>query len=240
MSTLNSSSMPLFENLFDMSNGYVLNFNNQKFDDFVYGVTKIDIKHSKYSINGDSKAKRLREFIHKESDIIVGQLLLSLIDYKLNLALTEGKDISNSEIVKKCVAIANRLVGKKIESETDLMNYEFKKMPIYKLGIESSILDTINQRILEIEICLKNKAALSCVLLCGSTLEGILLGLATNQIEAFNQDKSSPKGKDGKVLQLNKWTLNDFINVSFSMGLIDLNVKNYSHSLCGFRNYIHP
>jgi hypothetical protein len=34
--------------------------------------------------------------------------------------------------------------------------------------------------------------------------------------------------------------LNNFIDVSHDLGLIDLNVKNYSHSLRDFRNYIHP
>ena len=88
---------------------------------------------------------------------------------------------------------------------------------------------------------LKQKTPLSVVLLCGSTLEGILLGFAIGDVQSFNQATSSPKHKQtGKVLQLQEWSLNSLIDVAHELKLIDLDVKKHSHSLRDFRNYIHP
>ncbi len=222
MSTLPASDMPLFESLLEMNSGYVLNFTNTTFENFIYQETKKDIYDDKYGTNGDSKAKRLREFIRLESDTLVGKLLSSLIDYYSNLSLIQKpqKDI-NSILVSKCQSITNKLLGKKIQTESDLINYKFNSLPINKLNIDNSLINVIEQRIKEVEICLKYGAALSCIFLCGSTLEGILLSLANQQIKQFNMSTSSPKDKEGKTKSLQYWTLNDLINVSYDIRLID-------------------
>lgn len=57
----------------------------------------------------------------------------------------------------------------------------------------------------------------------------------------FNKCEISPKNrKTQKVLAFNEWSLANFIDVSYKLGLIGLDVKKYSHSLRDFRNYIHP
>lgn len=56
----------------------------------------------------------------------------------------------------------------------------------------------------------------------------------------FNQAKSSPKDKSGKVKQLQEWTLSNFIDTAHEIGLLAEDVRKYSHSLRDFRNYIHP
>ena len=78
------------------------------------------------------------------------------------------------------------------------------------------------------------------ILLIGSTIEGILFGLAKKYPKPFNESSSAPKNKDNKVKILKDWTLNDLINVSSSLGIIDEDVKKHSHSVREFRNYIHP
>lgn len=76
--------------------------------------------------------------------------------------------------------------------------------------------------------------------MCGSVLEGILLGVATSKMREFNQSNSSPKNKENKVLPFHEWTLSNFIDVAHNIGLLGLDVKKYSHCLRDFRNYIHP
>ncbi len=85
-----------------------------------------------------------------------------------------------------------------------------------------------------------NDAPLSSIFLIGSTLEGILLGVASQYPEKYGRAKSSPKDEKGKVKQFDKWKLNDFINVSYEIGFLKKDVKQFSHYLRDFRNYIHP
>ena len=84
------------------------------------------------------------------------------------------------------------------------------------------------------------KAPMAVIFLSGSSLEGILLGIALKYPKEFNQSKSSPKEKEGKVKPFHEWTLNNFIDTAHEVGLIKEDVKKFSHSLRDFRNYIHP
>lgn len=77
--------------------------------------------------------------------------------------------------------------------------------------------------------------------MCGSVLEGLLLGMAISNMKEFNQSTSSPKDKESKkVLAFQDWTLSNLIDVSHEIGLIGLDVKKFCHNLRDFRNYIHP
>ncbi len=76
------------------------------------------------------------------------------------------------------------------------------------------------------------------IFLCGSTLEGLLLNIATQNPQKFNTSKSAPKNNE-KVKQLHDWTLDNLINVAFETGFIKLDIKKFSHTLKDFRNYIH-
>lgn len=122
----------------------------------------------------------------------------------------------------------------------DFLKKEFSEISIEKLGLDGVITETLNLRFDEIKNCLSVKAPLSVIFLCGSTLEGILLGIASKHPREFNQAKASPKDKEGKSLQFHQWTLSNFIDVAHEVGLLKEDVKKFSHSLRDFRNYIHP
>ena len=124
--------------------------------------------------------------------------------------------------------------------EEDFLTHEFKDISLEKLGLDSVITETLNLRIDEIKKCLNAKAHLSVIFLSGSTLEGILLGIASKQPKEFNQSKSAPKDKEGKVKSFQDWTLSNFIDVSSDVGFLKEDVKKFSHALRDFRNYIHP
>ena len=95
-----------FERLFGMGSGYVLDFSNRSFQEFVYSVMQIDI-YAKYS--GLSKAKILRSIFADYDNVTVGKLLLELMCYM------QAKDMitdDNKALFKKCAEIGNRLIGR--------------------------------------------------------------------------------------------------------------------------------
>lgn len=124
--------------------------------------------------------------------------------------------------------------------EDEFLNREFQDVKIEAIGLDGTITEILNLRFEEIKKCLGSDAPLSVIFMCGSTLEGILLGIALKKPKEFNSASSSPKDKEEKVKPLHEWTLNNLINTAYEIGLIKEDVKKFSHSLRDFRNYIHP
>jgi hypothetical protein len=125
-------------------------------------------------------------------------------------------------------------------NEDEFLKREFQEVSLESIGLDGTVTEILKLRINEIEKCLSADAPLSVIFLAGSTLEGVLLGVALKYPKEFNQSKSSPKDKDGKVRQYPDWSLSNFIDVAYEVGLLMEDVKKYSHSLRDFRNYIHP
>ena len=80
MSDLTSIEKLKLERLLEMDSGYVLDFYNKTFQEFILENVNIDIDNDKYFYNGSSKANRLRAFWKEESNPIVGELLEKLIE----------------------------------------------------------------------------------------------------------------------------------------------------------------
>lgn len=125
-------------------------------------------------------------------------------------------------------------------AEDEFLKREFTDVDVSALGLEGPVTEVLQFRIREIEKCFAAGAPLAVILLAGSTLEGILLGLAAKHPKAFNSAKSSPKDGEGRVRRLQDWTLASFIDVAGNLGLIQRDTQKFSHSLRDFRNYIHP
>lgn len=135
----------------------------------------------------------------------------------------------------------NKMKNSLCDSETDFLKQVFKDSNIDNLPITETVKPIIQDRMQELERCFKAKAYLSSVIIAGSILEGILLGVAQNYPKEFNQSKSAPITKETeKVKNLHEWSLSDMINVAKDIGLIKEDVKKFSHVLRDFRNYIHP
>lgn len=124
--------------------------------------------------------------------------------------------------------------------EDDFLNREFSDISIEKIGLDGTISDVLTSRFDEIQKCFRAKSWLSVIIMIGSTLEGLLLGVALTNPQLFNFSNSSPKTKEGKAKQFHLWTLSNFINVAAEIGLLKEDVKKFSHALRDFRNYIHP
>ncbi len=228
----------IFERLFDRS-GYVLDFSDKTFAEF-FREHGILIDKEVYRFNGSSKMKRLRAFWEIESDAAVGKILEALLKYA---KVVGSVDINDEETAW---GIVNRLLGRTTvetngrQREQEFLQQNFTKIDWIRLNIDSSLQAVLEQRVNEIEKTLKIGASLSVVFLCGSTLEGLLLDVSAKNAARFNQAKTAPKDKNGKVRPLHEWTLENLINAAHEINLLSLDVKKYSHSLRDFRNYIHP
>jgi len=111
MSDLSSIERLKIERLFGMGSGYVLDFSNRTFQEFILENAGIDIYDNRYDYESGSKANRLRAFWQKEPNHIVGQLLSNLLEY-----WKATKEASYSEILPAeqslfddCCRIAERL-----------------------------------------------------------------------------------------------------------------------------------
>ncbi len=249
MATISQTDKLKLEAVLEMNGGYVLEFSNNSLQRFIINSVKLDIYDPKYEKYGNSKANRFRAFWEIEPDKTVGKLIEEILLYYETQKTIHNQEIkpTTQKLIKECLGIANKLQGKRLKNDEQIddvdgfLQKEVDEISISLLKIDVGVTAVLEQRILEVKQCLKAGASLSVIFLCGSILEGILLGIASQNIKEFNQSTTSPKDKvTGKVKQLHEWSLNNFIDVAHNIGFIGLDVKKYSHSLRDFRNYIHP
>lgn len=131
MSDLTSIEKLKFEKLFGMGSGYVLDFSNRTFREFILENAGIDIFQSKYEYASNSKANRLRAFWNKEGNSIVGKLLLNLLEImKVQRQLNnQMMTLSEIELFDECRVIANRLLQNTpadIQSDQDVDKHKKK------------------------------------------------------------------------------------------------------------------
>lgn len=98
----------VLEEFLGMASGYVLSFSDKTFSDFVHETVDIEIYADNYCLYGTSKAKKLRAFWERESDYIVGRLLMALIDYEEATNRTMSAD--EKLLAAQCRVIASRLL----------------------------------------------------------------------------------------------------------------------------------
>lgn len=96
-----------FEEIFNMSLGYVLDYTNRTFEEFVGFILNINIYDDKYSIDGESKASRLRCLWKLESNHNVAKLNRALLkEWKLK----KGNEWKESEgLFEFCEDCCDRL-----------------------------------------------------------------------------------------------------------------------------------
>ena len=121
--------------------GYVWDFNDITFQEFIQGCTGCNINSEKYKENGTSKEKRLRQFLIVEENSRVILLLKELLDYgvrrnfllktyipKINRIIKELKKYEKTIQVKDSI-IKNKkeeeLLLKEIKEKISRYQYEF-------------------------------------------------------------------------------------------------------------------
>lgn len=227
--------------------GYVLDFTNPSFAAF-FRTLSVNIENPKYTADkpSPSKANRMRGFWEQESNALVGNALGPLIDKaEANLKDSPGGISSGDKgLVRECRAIVARLTGKRPQpAQTDwsaFLSEDFSAVNIGALGLEATLTPIIEGRLAEARTCLANGANLSAIFMAGGILEGLLLGEATRQPEAFNRAQASPKGPESRPKQFHEWTLANFIDVARELDILGEDISKFSHALRDFRNHIHP
>lgn len=126
------------------------------------------------------------------------------------------------------------------DSEDNFLRREFQDVSVTKIGLEGVVTTVIEARIDEIGRCFSAGAFLSVIVMVGSTLEGILLGLANKYPKRFNGAIAAPKDKYGNVRKFYDWNLGSFIDVAYELNLVQRDTQKFSHTVRDFRNYIHP
>lgn len=111
MSNLSSIEKLKLERLFKMDSGYVLEFSNRTFQEFILENTGVDIYDDKYAYSSGSKANRLRAFWSKESNYLVSKLISALLEYWKAQHLLNSYDVSanEQELYDDCKKIAEKL-----------------------------------------------------------------------------------------------------------------------------------
>jgi hypothetical protein len=105
MSDLTNTEKRQLEKLLGMGGGYVLDFSNRTFDEFVIDSVGINIYDAKYADGGESKANRLRTLWRKESNYTVGKLTSDLLEFCETAASWSG----DAAALPACRLIAKRL-----------------------------------------------------------------------------------------------------------------------------------
>lgn len=194
-------------------------------------------------INGTPNIDKCIKNLFSPIDFIENPEILDLhIDaFNKYLAFDKWKIIrKHADISFKNLDTVEFIAPKKTIDEKGFLSQEFKNLQLSNLQLDSTITGVLEYRVKEIESCFSANAPLAVILMAGSTLEGILLGVATSNPRVFICAKSAPKNREQKVKPFQEWSLANFIDVSKEINLLHHDVHKFSHVLRDFRNYVHP
>ena len=96
----------------------------------------------------------------------------------------------------------------------------------------------VAERWQEYRRCSAGGANLAAVILLGSIMEALLHSAMQHRPNEANAASAAPK-KGGVVKQLRDWTLDDLINVSHDLKLLQRDRKDFASSLRDWRNVVH-
>ena len=102
------------------------------------------------------------------------------------------------------------------------------------LKLHPKLVKSLKNRWEEAQRCDKAGAHLSAIIMMGSILEGLLLGVFQRYPEKAHKCPSAPKKR------FSDWKLTEMINVAYGVGWFDPGVQKFSLALRNFRNLIHP
>jgi len=111
MAKLSFDENDVLERVLSLKSGYVLDFTNRTFSDFVSDAIGIDPYSGEYERHGTSKAKILRGIIETESDAAVSKLILALLDREKRFPNLDAYPIVTDSDRNSARGIALRLAG---------------------------------------------------------------------------------------------------------------------------------
>ncbi|WP_335648251.1 hypothetical protein [Phenylobacterium sp.] len=106
---ISPSDMHVVERVLNMNTGYVLDFSDKTFDQFIAHELGIDATAPRYSLDGGSKAKRLRRILHSLAAGQQAQLLRALLKHRDSAVRSDAPGILDDEWRKSYDAIIGAL-----------------------------------------------------------------------------------------------------------------------------------
>ncbi len=103
--------------------------------------------------------------------------------------------------------------------------------------------EVLNRRWAECANCIAANAPLAATVMMGGLVEAILLARVHHQVDkgAVFGARTAPKNtRTGKPLQLNEWTLRNYIDVAHELGWISQSARDVGEVVRDYRNYVHP
>lgn len=237
MSQINNLTRQKLEKLFGMSGGYVLDFSNSSFADFIESCLGFD-PNDKYE---GSKAKIMRQIWERESWEEVAKLNLELLEHwrferqSTNAELTSFEEQTYTDLK----SYFSQPAESTSPADLEFLKKDFGEIDLSTLPNELTATQVVEARLVEIERCLEAEAPLAVIFLVGSTLEGLLMEVALANADTYISCDAAPKKQD-KPRPLNAWTLAELIRVSRSLGVVGKDVLAHADHVREFRNYIHP
>jgi len=123
MASLSNLEKRQLERLLQMGGGYVLNFSNRTFVEFIQDSVNRNISDARYVIGSGSKANLLRGFWQTEGNNLVGRVIAALLDYAESECRVAADD--------KDLIAARRTVGRLLQDspvpELDALTAESDK-----------------------------------------------------------------------------------------------------------------
>lgn len=142
MADLTSIEKYKLEKLLGMGTGYVLNFSDRTFENFILENVGIEIYQEKYNYASGSKANRLRGFWTVESNFITAKLLNALLEFhKLINQEQFSYDQSLQKLYSECSEIVIKLKNNSVGEHIDAIkpNSDDKDFHLLSQSIRESI-----------------------------------------------------------------------------------------------------
>lgn len=238
MADLDNTTKRKLEWIFDMGGGYVLDFSNPRFADFIKAAVGFD-PYEKYP--PASKAVLLRTLWHREPMPVVAKVVLELLEHwrvgklSANQEMTEAESAVHDELRAQFTVAGSPASP----ASLDFLAKDFGEVDLAALPKELMAQQVVQARLNEIEQCLDAEAPLAVIFLVGSTLEGLLSELALAHAGTYVARPEAPRAK-GAVKPVDSWTLSELITVSYALGVLREDVAKHADQVRNFRNYIHP
>ena len=144
----------------------------------------------------------------------------------------------------KLVGIEPKFEKVEVNFESANEGVELKPLPppdFMSINLEPGIGEILAARWVETQLCVDSGAYLAAIIIMGSLLEGLLLGVCQRKPAIANTCACAPKDhRTGKVKHFADWSLAEMIDVAHGVGWLGLDVKRFSHALRSFRNLVHP
>jgi hypothetical protein len=235
---LDNATKRKLETILDMGGGYVLDFSNARFADFIKTAVGFD-PYEKYP--PASKAVLLRTIWHEEPMPVVAKVVLELLEHWRVGKLIADEEPKASELAlhDELKAQFSPLVGTTDSTSIEFLAKDFSQVDLATLPRELTSQQIVEARLREIDHCLEADAPLAVIFLVGSTLEGLLLELALAHAARFAAAAAAPMLR-GVAKPVHTWTLADLIAVARELGVLSEDVARHADQVRNFRNYIHP